>query len=319
MPILETSPRVEDVAALAIRTALKRGRKPTTLENKRNAWESKIVPSFGGRCAATLEHEEAQDAAIRWADQFGPHAAKKAAREAGHGWKLAMRRGWMLRSPWDGVYIPGAVRGVQRVMPAEARQSFRSFLEPIALRGEESRFRRAGCLALLMLAECPAGRLSETASLEWSGVDLSSGVITWLRHKTDHTGPKHAVITPYMRLILAAARTLSPTSKWVFPAPSGKPVHDLTKTMSRVCARIGLPTYTPHDLRRGIAQEAIDAGCQIEDVSALLGHESVATTESYLRWSSTRARRAQNVVSLGSRRGCPPPPFEGEALGGHDR
>jgi len=285
-----------------MRTAARRGRKAGTLENKRNCWETKIVPSFRGRQAAQISHDEAQDVADEWAEAFGPHASLKAIREARHGFGLAMQRDWIRRQPFDGIHVPGAVRGEQRVMPAKARESLRAYLEPVALRGVRCRFRRVTCLALLLLAEIPAGRMSETAGLERRGVDLEAGVITWYRHKTDHAGPKHSVITPYARRVLSTAMDLAPGSEWVFPssASNGGPVHDLTTSMARICAHVGLGRYTPHDLRRGIAQEALDGGASIEDVSALLGHESVRTTEAYLRWSPTRARRALRLTSLGA-------------------
>lgn len=304
MVLQDAQATVEDIAGLALKTAAKRGRKAATLENKRNCWEAKIVPSFRGRHAALLSHGEAQDAADGWASHFGPHAAKKAAREAGHGWRLAMQRGWLLRSPWDGVYVAGATRSVQRFMSAEDRQAFRAYLEPIALRGVHSRFPRVTAQALLFLAEVPTGRMGETASLEWRGVNLRDRLVTWFRHKTDKSGPKHSALSDYSVAILEAARRSAPWSPWVFPssAPIASHVKDLTGSMARVCAHIGLARHTPHDLRRGIAQEALDAGASIEDVSALLGHESVRTTESYLRWSPTRARRALDLVTLGGRR-----------------
>ena len=256
MPIQDTQARIEDVAALAMRTAARRGRKPGTLENKRNAWEAKIVPTFREQIASLISHDEAQDAAEDWAEKCGPHAALKAAREARHGFGLAMQRDWIRRTPWNGVHVPGAVRSEQRVMPASARETLRAYLEPVALRGVGSRFKRVTCLALLLLAEIPAGRMAETAGLEQRGVDFEAGVITWHRHKTDARGPKHSVMTPYARRVLEAAIDLAPGHRWVFPSSAGHgPVRDLTKSMARVCMHIGLGRYTPHDLRRGIAQE----------------------------------------------------------------
>lgn len=294
--------KTEEIAALALRTAASRGRKASTLENKRNAWEAKIVPAFRSRVAAQVTHEEAQQAARDWAGTWGPHASLKAVREAAHGWRLALHRGWVGRTPWVGVVVPGAVRHEQRVMPADARRTLRAYLEPVGLGGLWSPMRRVTALALLLLAEVPAGRMAETAGLRWSGVDFRRRRITWTEHKTDQrVGAKHTVMTPYAERVLTVARAVTVSGPWVFPGPSGdRPAHDLTKSMARACRRAGVGHYTPHDLRRGIAQEARDAGASLEDIQAMLGHESRSTTERYLGWSAVQAARALRLVEVGS-------------------
>lgn len=47
-------------------------------------------------------------------------------------------------------------------------------------------------------------------------------------------------------------------------------------------AKIGLPDLDPHDLRRTYAQLGYDAGISITQISVLLGHSNVATTQRYL-------------------------------------
>lgn len=47
-------------------------------------------------------------------------------------------------------------------------------------------------------------------------------------------------------------------------------------------AAIGLPNLAPHDLRRSFAQLGYEAGVPITQISVLLGHSSVATTQKYL-------------------------------------
>ena len=45
---------------------------------------------------------------------------------------------------------------------------------------------------------------------------------------------------------------------------------------------IGKPELAPHDLRRTYAQIGLDSGVSITQISTLLGHEDVATTQRYL-------------------------------------
>lgn len=54
------------------------------------------------------------------------------------------------------------------------------------------------------------------------------------------------------------------------------------KTVSRAGAIIGKPELAPHDLRRTYAQLGYEAGVPITQISKLLGHANVATTQRYL-------------------------------------
>ena len=45
---------------------------------------------------------------------------------------------------------------------------------------------------------------------------------------------------------------------------------------------IGKPSLAPHDLRRNHAQLGYEAGVPVTQISRLLGHASVATTQRYL-------------------------------------
>ena len=55
--------------------------------------------------------------------------------------------------------------------------------------------------------------------------------------------------------------------------------------------------FHPHRLRDTFAVELLLAGVLIQDVSALLGHSSVATTERYYApWNSARRERLAAIV-----------------------
>lgn len=56
----------------------------------------------------------------------------------------------------------------------------------------------------------------------------------------------------------------------------------LFKLVRKYGARIGKPDLAPHDLRRTYAQLGYEAGIPITQITTLLGHESVATTQRYL-------------------------------------
>ena len=51
---------------------------------------------------------------------------------------------------------------------------------------------------------------------------------------------------------------------------------------------------TPHVLRHTFAQLSLDAGMELADLQALMGHESAATTNRYAQVSEERKRNAFN-------------------------
>ena len=62
--------------------------------------------------------------------------------------------------------------------------------------------------------------------------------------------------------------------------------------------KIGLPDLAPHDLRRTYAQLGYEAGVPITQISALLGHSSVATTQKYLDLSLDLETTASDFIPL---------------------
>ncbi len=56
--------------------------------------------------------------------------------------------------------------------------------------------------------------------------------------------------------------------------------------LTKIFKRIGMKV-TPHQLRHSFATSLLNNGARIEDVSELLGHESIATTQIYTKLAST--------------------------------
>lgn len=62
--------------------------------------------------------------------------------------------------------------------------------------------------------------------------------------------------------------------------------------------RIGIDELAPHDLRRTFAQLAYEAGVPITQISTLLGHSNVATTQRYLNLALDLESTASDFIPL---------------------
>ncbi len=69
------------------------------------------------------------------------------------------------------------------------------------------------------------------------------------------------------------------------------------KRLQRIAGRAGVEGFKPHRLRDTFAVELLGAGVSMEDVSVLLGHSSIRTTERYYApWDLSRSNRLLAVV-----------------------
>ncbi len=74
--------------------------------------------------------------------------------------------------------------------------------------------------------------------------------------------------------------------------------------ITKVFRRIGIKA-TPHQLRHAYATGLLDNGARIEDVSELLGHESIATTQIYTKLGSTlKMKNYQSAHPLVHKEDC---------------
>ncbi len=91
-------------------------------------------------------------------------------------------------------------------------------------------------------------RRSEAASLQWDDVDLVGRTLTI--QDTKNREPHVLPLSGFLWEMLVARQEASPTSPWVFPAPSESGHLSEPKTAVRQVANASGISFTPHDLRR---------------------------------------------------------------------
>jgi integrase/recombinase XerC len=88
--------------------------------------------------------------------------------------------------------------------------------------------------------------------------------------------------------------TLKHPKKFFFEKNGVKLSEDsLRYKLNKTFKRIGLKV-TPHQLRHSFATSLLNGGARIEDVSELLGHESLATTQIYTQLASDLKMQSYN-------------------------
>jgi len=131
-------------------------------------------------------------------------------------------------------------------------------------------------------------RCGEVASLRAEDIDPTSCT---LRVTGKGETPREIPMHPFVARELDGA----PRRGWVFTDPAtGQPYTpaQVSKLVGRHLRAIGATHDNAHRLRHRFASALLEAGADIADVSQLLGHASLATTQGYAQASLRRMRRA---------------------------
>ena len=148
-------------------------------------------------------------------------------------------------------------------------------------------------------------RRGEVCGLQWQDIDFINNEISVNRAivKEEHnscleTTPKteNSIRTVPMpkgtAQLLFALKSIN-KGLWVF---KNRYPNTLTQDVKKYTKRIGLPDYSPHDLRHTCATLLLQNGVDIQSIATLLGHSDTSTTFDY--YIGSDKRKIAQAVSL---------------------
>jgi integrase len=183
--------------------------------------------------------------------------------------------GWLSANPMAKVQFPSDPDGRIRYLSPEeqgrllaaCRRSDNPYLYPAVL-----------------LALATGGRKNEVMFLRWRDVDLTQGVVRFMRTKN---GERRAV--PVAGAALASLRERSVGKQpdlWVFPRHDGLKPIGIESAWQTAKRRAGLTNFHFHDLRHTAASYLAMSGASLLEIATILGHRNMKMVQRYSHLST---------------------------------
>lgn len=149
-------------------------------------------------------------------------------------------------------------------------------------------------------------RVSEILDLEVTDIDLVGEMVMVNRGK----GDKDRVVPLAKRLAGPLREWISGRqSGWLFPSPrkpgqrlSARAVQRMIKRIAKLAGILDTNSRrsTPHKLRHSFATSLLRSGADLAEISAMMGHSSVAVTSLYLSADPQRMQLAVDRLNFGA-------------------
>lgn len=159
--------------------------------------------------------------------------------------------------------------------------------------------------ALLLLA-ATGGRIGEISELRWEDVDLAGATLT-LRGKTGER------VVPMLPDVVGFLRDLPRSDGATVVGVSPKVVRShLRQWLADACDAAGVPRFTPHGLRRAVADAFLRDGIDVGTAAAFLGHSPQVMLAHYRKATLDDKRKALAKTRLGTITGGKVIAFQGQ-------
>jgi len=149
---------------------------------------------------------------------------------------------------------------------------------------------------LVLLLATTGLRITEAAGILKDSIDLNA-----LELRVVGKGDRVRVVSLLPQTAEALAsymRRRRSDSPYLFPGKTKTGymnIHNLDKTLRRMCQRIGVRPFTPHQLRHLYATHMLRGGAKLEVVSRILGHAGVGVTADIYRHVATEELHEEHL------------------------
>jgi len=246
---------------------------------------SEFLESLDVRCPDEIRHTHVRSF-LREVVGYG-YARSSAARKLSSikGWTSFLKeRGEISSDPASGVRGPRLPKKLPRAITPEE-------VTRLIEEGPGGKYASRDRTILEILYGCGL-RVAEAANLKWEQVDLDE---RWIRVRGK--GDKERMV-PMGRCAVEALsnwrKSLDMGEPFVFPGERGGPLatRTLHRVVTRAARRVGLAEVTPHVLRHSFATHMLERGASLRVLQELLGHESLVTTQRYLKVTAEQLKKS---------------------------
>lgn len=158
---------------------------------------------------------------------------------------------------------------------------------------EENRKRHDNYELVVMLLDTGA-RYGEIANITWDRIDMGNRVINLWRPKVKNESVIYMTTRVYQIL---KRRLVEKRSEYLFTNNKGGPRGHTSKGIKNALVKAGLNDVTIHDLRHTCASRLIQNGMSLYEVSNILGHVDVQTTQRYAHLENVDVgRKARDIM-----------------------
>lgn len=261
-----------------------------------------VLPTWKRKKAADIRRRDVLALVESIADRGAPIQANRALACVRKMFNFALERDILDASPCSGVKAPGKEKRRERVLTPDEIRTVWIALETGTANGTHLRMEKPTRLALQLML-ITAQRKAEVMEAQWTDLDLEADLWTIPGEKAKN-GQSHRVpLSPHALDLLRQAKALAGDSALLFPGRrEGSPMTPdaLTRAVARAQDAIGIPHWTPHDLRRTAATLMSENGSPRLVVGKVLNHVDAGVTAVYDRHSYDNEKR-QALEGLGRR------------------
>ena len=276
--------KIADACAAYLRDLEARNIRKSTIEGYKSLFRQ--MEAFAREVGITSLEGIDRDAVRCWREQwrwaYSTQGTRLALLKAF--FSFAKGEGWIPTSPMIGIRRPKA--DARPTMPLSVDE-VRALVTAANGKPKEQ--------ALFLLLRYSGLAIADAATLARSSVQAGGELIL----RRAKSGELVTVLLP-PEALAALHKIARPTSRhyfWTGESTAATAAKYWRKRLQAVAEAAGVEDFRPHRLRDTFAVELLLAGMSMDDVSSLLGHSSVRTTERYYApWNYARRSRLVSLV-----------------------